>query len=241
MFYGYGVLNNHVPTLKATTMGGGVSTLMNGIYYAFNADNSYVSPINSNGGSGIGGMTFGTGLINQCFVSNGTNSYINYTTASLNFTNSFSTSFWVKTSSLQIGSNGLVSSYNFSSGNYGYIIGLSALNKIDLYWNNTSDNSYASTNSINLNQWNHVVVVWDKTNTNWKVYINNTLDINITIAAANNIRYSTQEKSNICGTYNDSANSLNGSMDAISFWNRAITLSEVNSLYNSGNGKQYPY
>ena len=225
-----------------SSSGGFTPTTLNvGIAHVINAENTYISSTSGIAGSGIGGMSFGTGLIGQCFTSNGINSYVSYNTASLNFTNSFSASFWVKTTTLQVGTNGLISSYDYSSSNYGYYIGLNTTNKIELFWNNTTDNLYVSTNSIIQNQWNHIVVIWDKINTNWKVYVNNVLDINTTVASANNIRYLGSEKSNICSIYNDAANSLNGNIDAISMWNKTLTNAEVNELYNGGSGKQYPY
>ena len=220
---------------------GGISTLNTGIAHAINADNTSISSTSSIGGGGAGGITYGTGLINQSFVSNGVNSYIFYNTASLNFTNSFSASFWVKTTTSQVGTNGLISSYDYTGANYGWVIGLTPADKVEFFWNNTSDNVYTCSSSIISNQWNHVVVIWDKVNTNWKVYVNNILDINVTTAAANGIRYTNNEKSNICSIYSDASNSLNGSMDAIAMWNKVLTNSEVNELYNSGNGKQYPY
>ena len=217
------------------------TTLNTGIAHAINADNVYTSSVSGIAGAGVGGMTFGTGLINQCCTSNGTNSYVFYNTASFNFTNSFSTSFWVKTSVSQVGTNGLISSYDYYGANYGWIVGLTPTNKVEIFWNNTSDNVYTCSSSIISNQWNHVVVIWDKVNTNWKVYINNVLDVNVTTAAANGIRYTGNEKSNICCLFSDVANSLNGSMDAIAMWNKVLTNTEINQLYNGGNGKQYPY
>lgn len=36
------------------------------------------------------------------------------------------------------------------------------------------------------------------------------------------------------------ANALNGSVDAVGFWNRALTAQEISWLYNNGNGRQVP-
>jgi hypothetical protein len=40
---------------------------------------------------------------------------------------------------------------------------------------------------------------------------------------------------------NISGGSFNGSIDEVGIWSRALTSSEVTSLYNSGSGRQYPF
>lgn len=48
------------------------------------------------------------------------------------------------------------------------------------------------------------------------------------------------------GSFNDSANNgtvgnFHGAIDGLSIWDKILTQSEITQLYNSGNGKHYPF
>ena len=46
---------------------------------------------------------------------------------------------------------------------------------------------------------------------------------------------------NYFGGYDPSVFDLNGQMDEIALWNRVLSQNEINQLYNSGTGTQYPF
>ena len=97
MFYGYGILNNHVPTLRATVMGKIRSTLLDNLVSVYKAESNANDSLGAYNGTAIGGLTYTGGKSGNAFQFNGTNSYVSIpnTTAHLDFTGDFSISFWV--------------------------------------------------------------------------------------------------------------------------------------------------
>ena len=88
----------------------------------------------------------------------------------------------------------------------------------------TSVDYVTTTNPLILKQWNHVVWIKDSTY-GWYFYVNNILAGQV--AATNNIYTGTNTT---FGTY---AN-VDGSIDQIRIFNKAVTPSEVTTLYNEG-------
>ena len=198
--------------------------------------------LNTYNGTAVGGLTYEVGKVGTAFKFNGSNSYVYLPENSIRFTNSFSTSFWLKTTVNQTGGGGLISDYYYNSDNYGYFIYLRTDNKISVHWKkDLTWNGVVSSSALSLNQWNYISVVWDKVNTNWKIYINGVLDNQLTSINASNITYAVGSNRTNIGSINSyGPDCLNGSMDSINFWNKTLTQSEITELYNSGNGKQYP-
>jgi hypothetical protein len=227
----YGVWNGDV--LSA-------STLKTSLYAVYNGENNTNDSFGTNNGTAIGSVTYGTGKMGNAFQFNGS-SFVKLPENSIRFTNSFSVSFWLRTTANQTTTErGLIADYYWSSVSWGYYISLRHdSNKIRLFWRNGSTFNSLESSVISLNQWNHVCVVWDKANTNWKIYINGVLDNQIS-TNSNDITYAVgSNRTNIGGMNDNSPESLNGSMDSINFWSKAITQAEVTELYNSGNGTQY--
>ena len=219
----------------------GSSSLKTSLVAAYNGESNANDSFGTNNGTAQGGLTYGTGKIGNAFTFNGSNSYVSLPENSIRFTNSFSTSFWLKTTVNQTGGGGLISDYYWGSEDWGYIIRLRTDNKISVFWRKDSTfNSVVSSSALSLNQWNHVSVVWDKVNTNWKIYINGVLDNQLTSVNASNITYAVGSNRTNIGSINSyGPDCLNGSMDSINFWNKTLTQSEITELYNSGNGAQY--
>ena len=219
----------------------GSSSLKTSLYAAYNGESNANDSFGTNNGTAIGGLTYTTGKIGNAFQFNGSNSYIHLPENSIRFTNSFSTSFWLKTTVNQTGGGGLISDYYWGSESWGYIISLRTDNKISVFWRKDSTfNSVVSSSALSLNQWNYISVVWDKVNTNWKIYINGVLDNQLTSVNASNITYAVGSNRTNIGSINSyGPDCLNGSMDSINFWNKTLTQSEITELYNSGNGAQY--
>jgi hypothetical protein len=84
-----------------------------------------------------------------------------------------------------------------------------------------------------------------------KIYLNGTIQTTTDLSSINNMNsYPVVNYNNNCpfriGSYTSADNTtpsalFNGQIDAFNAWNRVLTQSEITELYNSGNGKQYPY
>ena len=91
-----------------------------------------------------------------------------------------------------------------------------------------------------VNTWYHTVYIMDNVNDVQKVYINNVLS-----GSANHVSDvawdSAQWTAIAYRGLNQPASYLNGTVDEVGLWNKTINESEVNTLYNNGNGKAYPF
>lgn len=237
MFYGYGILNNHVPTLRATTIKGSTSTLNIGLVAAYNANNNANDSFGGNNGTATGGLTYTTGKIGQAFDFNGTNAYVKPPNNLLSFTGDFSVSFWLKLGSLGQSSY-IIDSAGFNAGTAGWVVNLVSGNlQFSIYNNNTLSQIVANYVLTSTSVWYHVVIT-SKSGYN-AIYINNSLIMSNT---------STMRPNYISQPYNipfigvfKTANTqfFSGSIDSLYFWQKELTLFEITQLYNSGNGKEY--
>ncbi|MBI3651403.1 MAG: hypothetical protein HY231_10325, partial [Acidobacteria bacterium] len=180
--------------------------------------------VGSNPGVINGGITFVPGKVGQAFNLNGSNSFIQLPRINLGAT--FTTEFWVMPREVRDGQNLIADDYN--SGNFGALYFNSSYLA---YWQGGRLRAATPTGSMSANQWSHIALTHDGQVT--RIYINGTL-------LAMSEPYST--------TYNNSlrigwATSqhlyiLNGLLDEISFYNRALTDTEVAAIDLAGsNGK----
>ena len=144
--------------------------------------------------------------------------------------NNFSISMWYKTTS--------ITQYDtlFKTGNEAvneaFIIGFDSNSA---YYVDTWTTAYAPTATINNGTFYHVVLTAD--GTNFKLYHNGSL-INTTALNPNFVSASTYVGRTGTGTY---IRNFDGVIDEIGIWSRALTSTEVTSLYNSGSGLAYPF
>ena len=222
------------------------TTLLNGLYAAYNADSVSTDSLNTYNGTAIGGLTYGTGKINNAFQFNGSNSVVSLPTNSMNFTGDFSFSFFVNlgtaTGTQTVFGN---AAYIAAQGDKGYAIFFNNSKlRIGLY-NVSIFANVASTTTVSASQWYHYAVV--KVGQQIKIYCNSTLEITSTFIGS--IAYRTPDTfPGIGALYNYAAPNLsydflsnNSKVDMLNVWNREITQLEVNELYNLGNAKQYPF
>ena len=232
----------------------------NGQEYPFTISNTLISTTNDAYGTNHGtrpsstlsggalGPTFTTGKIGNAFLFDGINDYIALADDSLNISGPISISFWIKSSNTST-SGIILGNIQSARGGYGFTHGYQIwlnLGKIQAGFRDgtTSTNYFVdSVASVSNNQWNNVIATYTPNSTTGiKVYINGTLDVSG--QSPTQVNYSAPMKpcigarsiSNVVSTYVPLSN-----LDMLSIWNKTLTQSEVTELYNSGNGKQYPY
>jgi hypothetical protein len=242
MLYGYGVLNNHVPTLRATVMRGGSiapSSLLTGLYAVYKGESNANDSLGPYTGTPYGGLTYVTGKSGNAFQFNGLNSYIQVPYNIFASTVNFSISFWVNFSSLT-GNQFLFSNIKVSGGIYkGFGIVKNTANKINLQIYGASSTDIYSITTLNASTWYNIVITRNNLGSN--IYINGALDNSDSSSV--NPTYYTPQYSQI-GAYDNTSSSLsyvtNGAIDELDIWGKQLTSTEVTELYNSGAGKFYP-
>jgi hypothetical protein len=216
------------------------STLNNLIFSVYNADNNTNDSFGTYNGTAIGGLTYTTGKIGQAFNFNGTNSYVSLPNNSFNnLTGDFSVSCWFKTNTVS-GNQMIFSNLAYNGGaRKGFYIIL-ASNTIGCWFTNQptySQELYTSA-AVSINTWYHLLVTRESGVV--KIYLNGTLLVTDTNAIP--LSYVTTLAS--IGAYTNGVSTtsyFNGNIDAFNVWTKVLTQSEITELYNSGNGKQYPF
>ena len=92
-----------------------------------------------------------------------------------------------------------------------------------------------SSAGINLNKWQHVVVTWDGSSspTNIRIYFNN-VDVSAGTSGSGSIRDNDSLSSFGIGGNTSDIRNFNGLIDEVRVYNRALTASEIQALYNLG-------
>jgi hypothetical protein len=245
MFYGYGILNNHVPTLKATAMKGGaaLSPFLTSLYAVYKAESNANDSLGAYNGTAQGGLTYTAGKSGNAFTFNGTNSYVELPSNSINFSgSSFSVSFWVYLTNINSANYALVSNYANIGVNKGWIVGSLTTGKLYFGIYNPAIQETVTTATISINTWYHVTCVHTLSQPT-KTYINGVLDS--TSLTSYNPSLAVTHYPTI-GASKFNAVSVqqympNGSkIDEVNIHNRILTATEITDLYNSGAGKFYP-
>jgi len=136
-------------------------------------------------------------------------------------------------------------STGISSGYNGWIVW--AFNNrltFDIY-NNTTGNAsgrWQTTITLPTNTWIHFTVT-KKPNQAAKLYLNGSINGGLILGSNTaNVSYLPTTYSVIgVNKYSSIDGYWDGSMDALNVWNKELTQPEITELYNSGNGKQYPF
>lgn len=220
------------------------STLNTGLYAVYNAELNANDSFGTNNGTGIGGLTYTTGKIGDAFQFNGTTSYVSLPNSSnqFNFTSDFSISAWINTPNYT--NIRLIFTNYVQGGTYGYgILFYHASNNIFAFElrNGNTIGQYQISNGITTDSWNHITIV-RQVGQNAKIYLNGILITgyyslgNLSITPS----FTSNQIVNI-GSYSNGSGLTNYKQDATTIWDRVLTQSEITELYNSGNGKQYPF
>ena len=112
--------------------------------------------------------------------------------------------------------------YNNSGGNYN-----NASSTTDIY----SDPLFADGHSP-LNHWYHIVATYDNSTETFKIYINGKERTSETVPGFGAV--ATNTRNLFLGSYRANTYWYDGKMDDLAIWNRELTSSEVEVLYNDG-------
>jgi len=161
---------------------------------------------------------------------------------------SFSVSFWIKMFNNEsaytlmgsaFGSMGFHFDYinddsYYGGTNYGITMNMSTING-PYSWQRTFAREFASTDT-----WYHVVGTYNYPSTTMKLYINGDLkDTNTNAIIAPNSQPPWHGFALNGSVYNGGKEyGNNQSFDALGFWNRVLTISEIAQLYNGGDGSE---
>ncbi|MBF0240329.1 MAG: Ig-like domain-containing protein, partial [SAR324 cluster bacterium] len=168
-----------------------------------------------------------------------TSDYISVPYSLLHNAGDFTYANWIKLSALQSSSNTIITgkSDNVTSYNDFFLGYKPASNYFELFieTSGTTPNATYSSTALEDLQWHHVA--FTRNGTTGSLYVDGNLvssetvpSTTITLASGGLIIG--QDQDTLGGTYN-ATQSLNGKLDAIRFYNRALTANEVQSLFST--------
>ena len=168
-----------------------------------------------------GSVASATGKINGCALFNGSNQYLTGP-SNLVYYGDFSVSLWLKANNVSNAATAFE-----SDGKFNIWFSNGKLN-ID---NTQTQSDIHQVGNISTNTWYHVCVVNNSGTTS--LYLNGYFLANTTqgLSLGGTIH--------IGGYIPFNVQYLNGNVDEIGIWNRALSVAEVNQLYNSGSGNTY--
>lgn len=249
MFYGYGLLQSHTPTLQPTAMKRNNSTLYTNLYAVYRAESNANDSLAAYNGTAQGGLTYGAGKNNNAFVFNGTNAYVSLPNNSLNFTGDFSVSLWYY---CQLTSNQmtLINSHDYNgSTQSGWVLNVKGSTSemiFEVYQGGASSKSRYSINfntSTYNNQWVNVVLT-RKASTQTKIYVNGTVVTGTYLngLATDNPSYGITCNVEIGADYRTGDGLQNicisgAKIDEVYIHNKELTQTEVTTLQT----KYYPF
>jgi hypothetical protein len=218
---GGGACTNTVDLYNPFPDGGGVAL------YQLNGDATDVS---GNYDGTATNVTYGTGVFGQAGVFNGTSSYIDLPSNSLNFLTTYSMSAWINSSNSVTGAIAANWGWPGSGAELGWLIRKMNDNKIRVTNSNGTIQNYNSTGTIPLNTWTNVVIT--NTQSEIKIYINGSLDS--THSSSGFTVNAGYPMNPLIGAYKYQSTydlKFTGSIDQVRIFNRALRPYEVEALY----------
>jgi len=215
-------------------------------YWKFDGDAT--DSVGSNDGS-VSAATLTTGKINQGYDFNGGSSYIDFGTngdfsiGTGSGDTGFSISLWINIDSIT--RCRIISKGNTTTRDYAFYTGTGGTLTWQLWDGGSTNYIYVDAGSMSsyVGSWTHLVATYDgnNLNTGMKIYINGS-EASVTRSSGGTYAGSTDSGLSFeIGRYLKTASYANAQIDEVGVWNREITSSEVTSLYNSGDGLQYPF
>ncbi|WP_040550647.1 LamG-like jellyroll fold domain-containing protein [Pedosphaera parvula] len=200
---------------------------------------------NGNNGTLFGGTNFATGEVSQAFSFDGTSQYIRIpSSSSLSPTGSFTLEAWIypqapSISRVIIGKWGGSAEY---ANERSYVLDLTENNALQFCisdaaheWDPSFHTFNTTDNAVPLNTWSHVVGVYDQTTGTRLMYINGMLVATRTDAPINIWNgIAAVGIGARMDTTTQPANFFAGKIDEVSLYNRALSVTEIQSIFNAG-------
>ena len=147
-----------------------------------------------------------------------------------------SISFWIELSNSSQDNYTVYKGGNNSGGNdFSIWLRVNSNNTYQIYLRRFQDDIVTDSIPLNLNQWTHYCVVYDGTiNSNIKYYING-IEYTGRYLAGSGLTFNTTATTPQFGDLIDQEgvhHYLDGKLDDIGIWNRALTQQEISNLYN---------
>jgi hypothetical protein len=243
--YGYGILNNHVPTLKATVMKGGaaLSPLLTGLFAVYKAESNANDSLGLNNATAVGGLTYIAGKSGNGFKFNGTNAQVLIGDGAMN-KNTFTYAFWVKMPTTSVGYGIIFSNFTNITNQYYYGIRMTAYQTSFGFAGFQGVGTSFSITGGTIDTSKYQLVLVEHTTTSHKLWVDNvnvaTDTQNITIAYESDNKPSIGIEQRTRGTIYNYPIDTNTIIDESYFYDRILTTQEKTDLYNAGAGKFYP-
>jgi hypothetical protein len=232
-------INNYYNIYTPTT-----PSLSTGLFGIWNGNGNTNDSYSTLTGEARGGLTYSIGKNGSAFTFNGSNTtMVAFPVNSWATGDNFSFSLWFNVTSLSGNSQALISNYSYynpTMTSYGW--GLRVVSGGLVFQRFYPQMEEYSGGTPVANQWQHAVVTRNGSVT--KIYLNGDL-VGGKYSTAATVYSNTVPRIG-ARMDTDTTNSVwqvtNGSkIDEVYLWNKALTDVEVKELYNSGNGKFYPF
>ncbi|MBI2278918.1 MAG: hypothetical protein HYU81_02550 [Candidatus Brennerbacteria bacterium] len=194
---------------------------------------AYDASGNGRNGTLTGGPTWQSGSnckAGGCVSFDGTDDYLDLGTSALDELSQGSVGMWMR-----LGANGVANggqpwqNTTFISNDNVYLaFQVLSDNRLRYYYYDGAARSYDSASALSLNAWYFVAATWDASGS--RLYINGALDASSTLTWSN-AGADHRGQTNYLGKYGGGYY-LNGKIDEVHIWNRVLTASEVEALYN---------
>lgn len=206
--------------------------LTSGINY-YKLDESSGNAVDSIGGNTAtnnGTATYSTGKINNGVNVNGSSQYLSFSNCPRIGNGAFTISAWIKGTSF--GADGAIAGFGTGNTNQGTTFDVRSQKLfVDFY----AGTNLAGVTTLSTGVWYFATVTYD--GSVFRLYLNGTLESTSAGTSASIVAGS----GTIGRAFWVGGNYFNGQIDEVGFWQRALTSGEITTLYNSGNGVQYPF
>lgn len=180
-----------------------------------------------NNGTNSGVTINQNGKIGRAYSFDGTNDYISYGKRILNPASAFTINFWVNLNSFKLNGN-IFSQVDSSWNSIAFVI--TNHNDGKIHAHKSGFNALQTSTILNTSQW-YMITITGGTGTT-KIYLNGVEEDSESVSWNGNFN-------TFIGTNNLDADSLNGKLDEVVLWSRILTISEIKTLYNEGDGCTY--
>jgi hypothetical protein len=180
-----------------------------------------------------GNVSFASGKIGNAAVFDGSSNYFSVDNFPAFGTGDFTVQAWYYTDSTNMYPAALEFGNHQNADSIGFFLANSGEYRLKPFIYSAAFFDPTTTPDISIGQWNHVV--WKRTNSMFKIFVNGVASEEIEFS--NEIVTPFQTSIGYAkGADGGGDYYVNGSIDAVGIWNRALSDAEVAELYNNGTG-----